>query len=372
MDARIDKVADILVNYSTAVRRGDLVLIRVSDPLAESMAVAVQKYVLKAGGIPSFLMVPSGAVDTFFQYADNKQLQTAYPIVNEPLYVYALEKFDVMITLRAESNTKSLNRVDPARATLAEKGRAAVSKTFMKRQGSGALRWTLTQVPTQASAQDAGMSLSEYEDFVYGAGRIDLKDPVAWWKKFSKEQARLTRYLKGKDKVEVKGEHIDLTLSIKGRTFINADGKKNFPDGEIFTGPVEHSVNGWVRFTYPAIYRSHEVEDVKIEFENGRAVSAKAAKGQDYLNATLNTDKGSRFLGEFAIGNNDAVKQFTRNILFDEKMGGTVHMAFGAGYPDTGSHNESSVHWDMICDMRSGGEIYVDGKLFYKNGKFKV
>jgi aminopeptidase len=242
----------------------------------------------------------------------------------------------------------------------------------MQRQASGALRWTLTQVPTAASAQDAGMSLTEYEDFVYSAGRIDARDPVAYWQKFSKEQQRLVDYLKGKDKVEVKGDNVDLMLSIKGRTFINADGKKNFPDGEIFTGPVEDSVNGWIRFTYPAIYRSREVEDVRIEFENGKVVNATASRGQDYLTATLDTDKGARYLGEFAIGTNEGVKLFTRNILFDEKIGGTMHVAFGAGYPDTGSHNESSVHWDMICDMRSGGEIYVDGKLFYKNGKFKV
>jgi aminopeptidase len=372
MDLRMEKVADILVNYSVEVRPGDLVLIRLMDPLAEPMAEAVQKYVLKAGGIPSFLMAPTRAMENFFLYADEKQLQSAYPVYNEPLYQFALEKFDVMITLRAESNTKVLNNIDPARITLAEKGRAAVSKTFMERQASGALRWTLTQVPTLASAQDAGMSLTEYEDFVYGAGRVDARDPVAYWQKFARDQQRLVDYLKGKDKVEVKGENVDLTLSIKGRTFINADGKKNFPDGEIFTGPVEDSVNGWIRFTYPAIYRSREVEDVRVEFENGKAVNATASRGQDYLTATLDTDKGARYLGEFAIGNNDGVKLFTRNILFDEKIGGTMHIAFGAGYPDTGSHNESSVHWDMICDMRSGGEIYVDGKLFYKNGKFKV
>lgn len=372
MDPRLDKLAQVLVNYSVEVRPGDLVAIRLEDPISEPLAVAVQKYALQAGGYPTFLMHPSQAAETFFEYASDDQLDGAYPFRNEPLYRYVVEKFDVLITLTGNTNTNFLSSFDPARITRAEKARAAISKTFMQRQASGALRWTLTQYPCPSAAQDAGMSLSAYEDFVYHACRLDQKDPVGFWQKMAKEQQRLVNYLKGKDRIDVKGENIDLTLSVKGRTFINADGKKNFPDGEIFTGPVENSVNGWVRFTYPAIYRGNEVDGVEIEFKDGKAVRASAARGEDYLRATLDTDKGARFLGEFAIGTNDGVNQFTRNILFDEKMGGTVHMAFGASYPDTGGTNESSVHWDMICDMRSGGEIYVDGELFYKNGKFKV
>jgi len=242
----------------------------------------------------------------------------------------------------------------------------------MERQATGELRWTLTQYPTHASAQDAEMSLSEYEDFVYTACMVHLDDPVAYWKEKAAEQQRLVDWLKGHDKVEVKGENIDLTLSIKDRVFINADGKKNMPDGEIFTGPVEDSVNGWVRFTYPAIYNSREVDGVELYFENGKVVKATAEKGEDFLNSVLDTDEGARYLGEFAIGTNTGIQKFTRNILFDEKIGGTVHMAVGAGYPDTGSKNESAVHWDMICDMRSGGEIIVDGELFYKDGEFQV
>jgi aminopeptidase len=218
----------------------------------------------------------------------------------------------------------------------------------MKRQNTGELRWTLTQFPCAAAAQDAGMSLTEYEDFVYGACMLDSKDPVAHWKNVAKEQDRLVEYMKGKDKVEVHGDNIDLTLSVKGRKFINARGDKNMPDGEIFTGPVEDSVNGRVRFTYPAIYNSHEVQGVEIEFKDGKAVNATARSGQDFLTATLDTDKGSRYLGEFAIATNEGIKQFTRNILFDEKIGGTVHMAFGASYPNSGGVNESTIHWDMI------------------------
>jgi aminopeptidase len=367
MDPRVDKVADILVNYSTGVKPGDLVLIRVLDPEAQPMALEVYKYVLKAGGNAHFAMAPRGAGYVFFKHANDDQLEWVNPVTR-----WSYENIDVMITLIATSNTKELSNIDPARTARSRKASAPIQKVFMERQGTGALRWTLTQYPTEASAQDAEMSLPEYADFVYGACMIGADDPVGYWRNMAAEQQRLVDWLKGHDQVQVKGDNIDLTLSIKDRTFINADGTKNFPDGEIFTGPVEDSVNGWVRFTYPAIYGGREVDGVELTFENGKVVKATAKKGEDYLNSVLDTDAGARYLGEFAIGTNTGIKQFTRNILFDEKIGGTVHMAVGAGYPETGSHNESSVHWDMICDMRSGGEITVDGELFYKNGEFKV
>ena len=367
MDPRVDKVAEVMVNYSVAVKPNDLVLIRMLDPSAEPLALEVEKHVLKVGGNPVFLMLPSRASEIFFKYASDEQLDWV-----NPMYKWLWEKVDVMISLIANANTKEMSNVDPARLSRSQKARAPLSKIFMKRQATGDLRWTLTQYPTQAAAQDAEMSLSEYEDFVYGACMAHLKDPAAYWQKISAEQERLVSWLDGKDRVEIKGENIDLTLSVKGRKFINADGKKNFPDGEIFTGPVENSVNGRARFTYPAIYDGREVNGVELTFDKGKVVKATATKGEDFLNAILDTDAGARYLGEFAIGTNKGVTKFTRNILFDEKMGGTVHMAVGASYPDTGAKNESAVHWDMICDMRSGGEIYVDGELFYKNGEFLV
>jgi aminopeptidase len=172
--------------------------------------------------------------------------------------------------------------------------------------------------------------------------------------------------------VVVRGKNSDLKLSVEGRTFINCAGDKNMPDGEIFTGPVEDSINGWVRFTYPAIYRGQEVDGVELEFKDGKVVNAKANKNEAYLMAMLNMDEGARYLGEFAIGTNYGIKRFTKSILFDEKIGGSMHMAVGAGYPETGSHNKSALHWDFICDMRDDSEILVDGELFYKNGEFKV
>jgi len=367
MDPRVDKVAQVLVNYSVEVKPGDLVWIRVVDPLAEPLALDVYRHVLMARGHAVFSMAPTGADYVFYKYASDAQLDWL-----NPLAMWMMERADVMIALDAASNTRALSNIDPARIARARRASAPLTKMYMERQASGALRWTLTRYPTQAAAQDAEMSLSEYEEFVYGACMVHLDDPVAYWRAKSAEQQRLVDWLKGKDRITVKGEHIDLTLSIRDRVFINADGKKNFPDGEIFTGPVEDSVSGWVRFTYPAIYGGREVDGVELWFEDGRVVKATATKGQDYLLSVLDTDPGARILGEFAIGTNEAIQRFTRNILFDEKIGGTVHMAVGAGYPDTGSRNESAIHWDMICDMRSGAEIHVDGVLFYKDGQFKV
>jgi aminopeptidase len=240
----------------------------------------------------------------------------------------------------------------------------------MRRSADGSLRWVGTQYPCQAYAQEADMSLNAYTDFVYQATFADQPDPVARWQEVHQTQQRLVDWLSGKQQVTVKGPHVDLSLSIAGRTFINSDGKKNMPSGEIFTGPVEDSANGWVHFTYPAIRGSREVEGVRLEFTDGKVVRATAEKNEDYLISQLDIDAGARYLGEFAIGTNYGIDRFTKSILFDEKIGGTFHIAVGAGYPETGSLNKSSLHWDFICDMRTESEIRVDGELFYQNGRF--
>ena len=216
------------------------------------------------------------------------------------------------------------------------------------------------------------MSLTDYEDFVYGACLPDLKDPIGYWRNFSASQDKIVNWLKGKQTIRVVGKETDLRLSINGRNFENCDGKMNMPDGEVFTGPVEDSMEGHVYFSYPAIYGSHEVTGVRLTFEKGEVVKATADKNQDYLLRTIATDAGSKRVGEFAIGTNEGIKKFTREILFDEKIGGSFHMALGSGYPETGSTNESAIHWDMVCDLRDGGEIWVDNTLFYQNGKFVI
>nr|MBN1229160.1 aminopeptidase [Anaerolineae bacterium] len=366
MDPRVSKLADLLVNYSVAVQPDDLVLVRFNT-LAEEAGLEVYREVLKAGGNPIVQMLSESAAEVFYKTASDMQLEFLNPVES-----WLVENVDVRITLGAVQNSKALTNIDPTRMSIARKANAQLTETFMRRQSSGDLRWTGTRFPSHAAAQDAEMSLSDYEDFVYQACMVHLDNPVAYWQQKSVEQQRLVDWLKGKEHIEVKGEHIDLTLSIADRVFINADGKKNMPDGEIFTGPVEDSVNGWVKFTFPAVYGGREVDGVELRFENGEVVHATAEKGEDFLNSVLDTDERSRYLGEFAIGTNEFIQQFTRSILFDEKIGGTVHMAVGAGYPDTGSVNKSAIHWDMICDMRSGGQIYVDGALFYQDGEFKV
>jgi aminopeptidase len=221
-------------------------------------------------------------------------------------------------------------------------------------------------------AQEAEMSLSEYEDFVYRACMPDMDDPVGYWKKISAEQQRIVDWLKGKEKVHVIARETDLYLSIAGRKFINCDGIFNMPDGEVFTGPVEDSANGHVYFSYPAIEAGREVTGIRLWFEKGKVVKATAEKNEEFLLKTLDTDEGSRYLGEFAIGTSEGIQKFTHEILFDEKIGGSFHMALGAGYPETGSKNKSAIHWDMVCDLRQGGEIWVDGQLLYRNGKFVI
>jgi aminopeptidase len=243
---------------------------------------------------------------------------------------------------------------------------------FYDRVADKELKWVGTLYPTQASAMEAEMSLREYEDFVYGACLVHEPDPIAAWKRLSQEQQRLVDWLADKEEIHLIAPDTDLWLKVKGRRWENCDGRQNFPDGEVFTGPIEDSVNGHVRFSYPALYDGREVEDVRLWFEHGRVVKATAAKNEAFLLEMLDTDAGARVLGEFAFGTNQGIQRVTKNMLFDEKIGGTVHMAVGLGSAETGSQNKSAVHWDMLCDLRQGGEVWVDGQLFAKDGAFVV
>jgi aminopeptidase len=365
-DARMVKLAEILVQYSTAVRPGEWVLVR-GHVLALPLVNEVVRQVLRAGGNPTVQLSSDDLDEIILREASDEQLRWISPATR-----LAEEQIDVSISLRAAQNTRALTGVDPRKQQVQQAARRDSARLNMQRAAEGSLRWVLTQYPCQAYAQDADMSLSDYEDFVYGATFADQPDPVACWQDIHNQQQRLVDWLKGKQQVVVRGPSIDLRLSIADRTFINSDGKRNMPSGEIFTGPVEDSVQGWVHFTYPAIRGGREVEGVELEFVDGKVVQARAKKNQDYLLSQLDSDAGARYLGEFAIGTNTGIQRFTKSILFDEKIGGTLHMAVGAGYPETGSVNHSSVHWDFICDMRKDSEILVDGELFYRNGEFQV
>ena len=214
------------------------------------------------------------------------------------------------------------------------------------------------------------MSLAEYAEFVFGAGLLYHGDPVAEWRKIDAQQEKICDFLNRQSNLHILSRDTDITMSIAGRKWINCSGHENFPDGEVFTGPVEDSVTGYIRFSFPGIFAGQEIEDIRLEFEKGKVVKATAAKGQELLHALLETDTGARYVGEVAVGTNFGIQKFTRNMLFDEKIGGTVHLALGAAYPESGGKNVSGIHWDMLCDMREGGEIYTDDQLIYRNGKF--
>ena len=363
-DLRVENLARVLVDYSVAVRTGDRVLINGSS-IAQPLLKEIYTRVLEAGGHPLMMLSLPDMEELFFRYASDDQLKH----VPKPLEL-VMETYDVRIAILAEANTKALSNVDPSKIVLQRQARTELMRTFMRRSATGELRWTVAPFPTSAFAQDAEMGLSEYEDFVYGACLPDMSDPVGYWQRFSVRQQKIVDWLKGKRQVRIVGPETDLRFSIANRTFVNCDGHHNMPDGEIFTGPVEDSIKGHVYFSYPSIYGGREVTGVRLWFEHGKVVKASADKNGDFLAQTLDTDIGSRFIGEFGIGTNEGIKNFTREILFDEKISGSFHLALGAGYPETGSKNESAIHWDMICDLRGGGEIWVDDELLHQNGKF--
>jgi aminopeptidase len=368
-DPRVEKFAKVLVEYCTRVQPGDRVLIEATTA-AEPLVRDVYLKVLEAGGHPvPLIQFP----DMFFpQHEDLLTMRgnDAQLDFVPPLHKLAYDQFESRIRIHSTTNTRSQTAFESSRAQKRNRPTGIITEAQMRRGAEGAFKWVTTLYPTDAYAQDAEMSFSQYEDFVFRACHVHEDNPVTFWRKAEKEHEKSIKWIEGKNQVVLRGPNVDLTLSVKGRKFMNSCGTHNMPDGEIYTGPVEESVNGWVRFTYPAIYGGVAVEGAELTFSNGRITRASAVKNQDYLLRMVETDAGARYLGEFAIGTNFEIDKFTGQILFDEKIGGSFHMALGAGYPETGSKNKSSIHWDFICDLRTDSEILVDGQLFYKNGKF--
>ncbi len=364
-DPRLQKLAGVLVNYSVGVKKGQIVRIS-GPPVSQPLIVALYEKVLEAGGHPAVRMVPEELNEIFLKKASDEQLKFCNPI---GLYEY--EKLDCSIGIWAEENTKALTNCDPKKIGTTQAARKPLMDLFMKRAAEGSLRWVGTQYPSQACAQDGEMSEAEYEDFVFSAGLIDKPDPVAAWKLVSERQQRLVDFLNGKTEYHVKSANgTDVRMSLAGKTWINCDGHENFPDGEVFSGPVVESVEGQINFSFPAVHHGREVQDVKLTFRNGKVVAASASKGEDFLISMLDMDAGSRFLGECAIGTNYDIQRYTRNTLFDEKIGGTCHFALGAGYPESGNTNQSGLHWDMVIDLRQGGYIEIDGMKIVIDGRF--
>jgi aminopeptidase len=366
-DPRVEALAQILVRYSAKVQKGDKCVIQ-STTIAEPLIQAVYEEVLRAGAHAVFNISPSEALPAFFDLAEDEQLD----YVADPVK-WGFEEADVRIAIIADANPRALSQADPAKQARAQKARKPLMNASMERSAKGDYRWALTLFPTQATASEADMSLARYEEFFYRACLAYDDDPVTAWERQSDTVKRLADWMEGKEEVHIQGPGgTDIKLNVAGRTWIPCYGSHNMPDGEFFTGPVEDSVSGEIAFSFPATYAGREVSGVRFRFEDGKVVDASADRGEEFLHTTLDTDDGARRLGELGIGTNYGISTGTKEILLDEKIGGTVHMAVGASYPESGGKNDSAVHWDMVCDLRQGGSITVDGEKLQRDGKFLV
>ncbi|MFP5298804.1 MAG: aminopeptidase [Actinomycetota bacterium] len=365
-DARVEKLADILVGYSTKIARDDIVLIRASY-LAEPLIAALYQRCLEQGAHPVLKTSIPSLEPVFYRFAQEHQLDF---VPESERWMW--KNCDVNIYITAESNTRALSNVPPERMSRSKLARKDLLDDFFHRAAEGKVRWNVTLFPTEAIAMEAQMSLAEYEDFFYAACLVDSPDPVAEWLKVAERNQRIVDWISPRNEIHIEGEGTDLYLEVGGRTWEPSSGHENFPDGEIFTGPIETKTRGHVSFSYPAIYDSVAVEGARLEFQDGKVVGASARQNEEYLVKMLDTDPGARVLGELGIGTNYGIDRFTGEILLDEKMGGTVHLALGASYPETGGTNDSAIHWDMVCDLRKGGRITVDGEVLLEDGRLLV
>jgi aminopeptidase len=356
------RYAKLLAHYCLGVEKHENVLIR-SSYLAEPLLRELYREILSRGA--------SYDAQIVIEDEDRIQIESAGDRVSAmtPMIRTAYEKYDAICTIRAPFNMKSINSVDLKLKKAAQESRREQQDIFRRRSAEGSLKWTLCEFPTHAAAQECGMSRSEYESFVFSACRLDRDDPVAAWKELSVSQEEVVRTLDRASRIRFVSNGTDITFSTAGRKWINSDGRWNMPSGEAFTSPVEDSGNGVVSFSFPGIHLGEEIEGVRLEVKDGLVTKWSAHKGMKLLDSIFEID-GARRFGEIAIGMNDGINRFTKNILFDEKMGGTVHMAIGASYPETGGQNESAVHWDLITDMRQDGRIYADDRCVYENGSF--
>ncbi|MCE9613016.1 MAG: aminopeptidase [Lentisphaerae bacterium] len=357
-DARVTNLAKILTQYSIVVKRGMTVSIAATSA-AETLVAACYEELIKLGCYPVVNMTPPGLNEILFRHGQAHHFNRATAFQKA-----AVRLADASIRIQSEINTRSLSSADPAKQAMLSKVTRPLSNVMLRKS------WVLTLFPTTAYAQDAEMSLKDFEDFVYGATFADEANPVRAWEAIRRDQDRLIRKLKGADQIRIVGPGTDLTLSVRGRTFINSAGTHNMPSGEIFTGPIEESAEGVVQYDFPVCNAGREIDGIRLVFRKGVVVEASATKNEAFLKAMLDMDPGARRLGELGIGTNRNIQRFIKNILFDEKIGGTVHLALGKSYPETGGVNKSALHWDMIKDLRKGGALYVDGKLFQKDGRF--
>ena len=364
LDPRHKELAEVIVGYSTEVGAGDKVLIEAvgsASPLIRELYGAS----LRAGGHPQANLGLDEAEEALLREGSDAQLEWIAPDLE-----WKVDRGDVWMVIDAPVNTKRLTGVDPSKMGTRLKARAPIQSRYLERSAAGDFRWVICGYPTEASAQDAGMSLRQYEDVLYRAAFLDKDDPVAAWKGFGDRLEGVGSILDEVKELRIVAEDTDLKLGVEGRTWIRSKGLRNFPDGEVFTGPIETSVEGTIRFTFPAMMRGRQADGVQLRFEGGEVVEATASRGESFLREMVGLDDGARRVGEFAFGMNDAISEYTGNLLLDEKIGGTVHLALGRSVPGTGGENTSGLHWDIVCDLRAGGEVYADGELVYRDGAF--
>ena len=363
-----EKLAKVVVEYSLEIKKGHTVFIG-GPSFAQDLFQALNKEMIKVGAHPLIVPGIEGIKETFFKYASEEQL-TYVGIFEELVF----KEFDRLIEIRADYNTRKYSTIDSKKLStfMGVPKRKELREIQDKRTSSGEFKWIVIPYPCNAYAQEANMDLFSYADFINKSLFLDKENPIKEWRNMQKKQDLLVNYLNNVEEIHVIGEDTDLLLSVKGRKWINCSGQRNLPDGEVYTGPVEDSINGHIRFTYPGIYLGNEVEDIYLEFKDGEVIKATAQKGEEVLQEILKIENANR-IGEFAIGTNFGITKFTKNMLFDEKLGGTLHCALGLGFERTGSKNKSSVHWDILKDMKvSGSKIIADNKVIYEEGKWKI
>lgn len=360
----VDKLARLVTEYCVGIRKGDEVSIT-GGIEALPLIRSIYREVVARRGYPVIVVLRDEILDEiFYKYAEKDLLEHVSPIEEA-----IVKTITVSINILSPSHTKYLSDVDPERTKIRSRARYSLHQIFLERSAKGQIRWTVVPYPTRALAQEAGMSMIEYEDFVYRALMLDKEDPVKAWISKAREQDKIALVLSKGREINIEGPGVKLYAQIAGRKWVNDDGKHNMPGGEVFTAPIEDSVEGYIEFDYPAIWRGVEVDGIKLVFKKGEVVESRAIKREDFLRQMLTTDEGARRVGELAFGLNYSITRFTKEILFDEKIGGTMHLALGSSYPETGGRNKSSIHWDMIKNLKKH-QVYLDGDLIYENGKF--
>lgn len=359
----LDEYGKLIVNYCARVSPKDEVNI-VATPASIEVVRSIYKHTVINGGYPRVNLSDDMMTELFYRFASD-ELLSYYSRIDE----FMLENVNAMIRIIAPTHTKPLINIDPNKIAMRERATKKLSEIFMRRDGEGSLKWVVTIYPTEASAQEANMSPYEWRELVFSSLKLYHENPIAAWEKQAEAQEKIAQKISKVKEIRVVGPGTDLILRVDGRKWINDDGRYNMPGGEVFTAPLEDSAEGTIAFDIPSLWRGMEIRNVRLTFSKGSVVDYDAELGRDLIGKLLNVDEGAKRIGEFAFGLNYDIKRYSKIILLDEKIGGTIHVALGAAYVSTGGTNTSSIHLDLIKDMRNA-VVYGDGEVIYKNGEF--